>query len=299
MNEQILKKLATPMLLAAPIIWGTSFVVMKHSLDSFTPMYLLAFRFTASALVLALVFWKMWKQMDREYLVAGAVTGTFLFWAYAFQTYGLDLTTSGKNAFLTAVYCVLVPFMNWFVGKQKPDRYNVAAAFLCIIGIGMVSLSGGEGGTLALNMGDLLTLVGGVFFAAHIIAVTRFAQGRDVFLVTTLQFAFFAAWAWVGALVLREPLPTNLSMGTLGGLVYLIIFSSCGALLFQNIGQKYTAPATAAVLLSLEAPFGVLSSVLMGEENLNAIMVLGFVLIFIAVLCSETKFSFLQKKSKV
>ena len=74
----------------------------------------------------------------------------------------------------------------------------------------------------------------------------------------------------------------------------LCIFASCGALLFQNIGQKYTAPATAAVLLSLEAPFGVLSSILVGEETLNAAMAVGFVLIFLAVLCSETKFAFLR-----
>ena len=86
------------------------------------------------------------------------------------------------------------------------------------------------------------------------------------------------------------------SGGALFGMFYLVIFSSCGALLFQNIGQKYTAPATAAVLLSLEAPFGVLCSILVGEEALNALMVLGFVLIFFAVICSETKFAFLRKK---
>lgn len=101
------------MLILAPIIWGSSFVVMKHSLDSFTPFYLLAFRFTAAAIVLGLVFWKSWKVMDRQYFKAGAIIGTFLFLAYAFQTFGLDRTTSGKNAFLTAVYCVIVPFLYW------------------------------------------------------------------------------------------------------------------------------------------------------------------------------------------
>jgi len=294
----LLKKLAKPMLLAAPIIWGSSFVVMKHSLDSFTPMYLLAFRFTAAALLMALVFWKMWKQMDREYLLAGAVTGTCLFLAYAFQTFGLDGTTSGKNAFLTAVYCVIVPFLNWAIVKQKPDKFNILAAVICVVGIGMVSLTTGESGSLSINMGDLLTLVGGFFFAAHIVAVNKFAEGRDIFLVTTLQFAFFALWSWIGAFVFREPFPTGLTSGTVWGMVYLIVFSSCGALLFQNIGQKYTAPATAAVLLSLEAPFGVLTSVLVGEENLNGLMVLGFVLIFVAVVCSETKFSFFKKSGK-
>lgn len=298
MNGNLLKKLAKPMLLAAPIIWGTSFVVMKHSLDSFTPMYLLAFRFTASALVLALVFWKMWRNMDMEYLKGGMVTGTCLFLAYAFQTYGLDLTTSGKNAFLTAVYCVIVPFLYWVIARKRPDRYNVSAAVICVVGIGLVSLTGGDGGNLTMNMGDVLTLAGGFFFAAHIVAVNKYAEGRDIFLITTLQFAFFALWSWVGAVVFREPFPTEVSGGTVWGMVYLVIFSSCGALLFQNIGQKYTPPATAAVLLSLEAPFGVLASIAVGEEDLNALMVLGFVLIFVAVLCSETKFSFLRKGSR-
>lgn len=299
MNENLLKKLAKPMLIVTPIIWGSSFVVMKHSLDSFTPFYLLAFRFTAAALVLAVVFWKMWKGMDKGYLLAGAVTGTCLFLAYAFQTFGLDYTTSGKNAFLTAIYCVLVPFLNWMVVKQKPDKWNILAAVVCVIGIGLVSLTTGEEGSLTINIGDALTLVGGVFFAAHIVAVNKFAEGRDIFLVTTLQFAFFALWSWVGALAFQEPFPTGLTPATIGGMAYLVIFSSCGALLFQNIGQKYTAPATAAVLLSLEAPFGVITSILVGEETLNALMVLGFVLIFIAVICSETKFSFLWKKTKV
>ena len=298
MNETILQKLAKPMLLAAPIIWGTSFVVMKHSLDSFTPLYLLAFRFTAAALVLGLVFWKSWRHLDRGYLMGGLATGTLLFWAYAFQTFGLEGTTSGKNAFLTAVYCVIVPFLNWAVSRKRPDGWNVLAAVACVAGIGLVSLSG-EGGNLTMGLGDALTLVCGFFFAAHIVVVNRYAQGRDIFLLTTLQFAFFALWSWVGAVLFREPFPTDLSGGALFGLAYLVIFASCGGLLFQNIGQKYTAPATAAVLLSLEAPFGVLSSILVGEEELNPAMVVGFGLIFLAVICSETKFAFLRPKKGV
>ena len=175
MNETILQKLAKPMLLAAPIIWGTSFVVMKHSLDSFTPLYLLAFRFTAAALVLGLVFWKSWRHLDRGYLMGGLATGTLLFLAYAFQTFGLDRTTSGKNAFLTAVYCVIVPFLYWLIARRRPDKWNILAAFICIAGIGMVALTTKGSGGLAVNLGDMLTLAGGFFFAAHIVAVNKFA----------------------------------------------------------------------------------------------------------------------------
>ena len=68
MNESVLKKLAKPMLILAPIIWGSSFVVMKHSLDSFTPFYLLAFRFTAAAIVLGLVLGSMFEGEFRRAL---------------------------------------------------------------------------------------------------------------------------------------------------------------------------------------------------------------------------------------
>lgn len=295
-NESRLQKWAKPMLVLAPIIWGSSFVVMKHSLDSFTPFFLLAIRFTAAAVLLGLLCWRSWRVMDREYLKSGLIIGTFLFLAYSFQTFGLDRTTSGKNAFLTAVYCVIVPFLYWAIAHKRPDRFNLVAAFLCVAGIGLVSLTTGEAGGLTINLGDGLTLVGGFFFAAHLVAVNKYAEGRDVFLITVLQFAVFALWAWVGVLLFREPLPTNLNESAIFAMVYLVVMSSCGALLFQNIGQKYTPPATAAVLLSLEAPFGVLGSILVGEEQLNAAMVLGFVLIFVAVICSETKFAFLRKK---
>ena len=138
----------------------------------------------------------------------------------------------------------------------------------------------------------MLTLIGGFFFACHIVAVAKYSEGRDIFILTTLQFASFAVFSWIGVLVTRTPVsPEVFDSNMILGLAYLVIFSSCGALLFQNIGQKYTAPATAAVLLSLEAPFGVLFSIL-----LTALMFLGFALIFLAGICSETKFSFLRKK---
>jgi len=297
MNESLLKKLAKPLLVAAPVIWGTSFVVMKSALDSFTPFFLLAVRMTAAAVLLGLIFWKSWRAMDREYLKAGFVTGTVLFLAYAVQTFGLARTTPGKNAFFTAVYCVIVPFLYWLIARKRPDGWNMLAAALCIVGIGMVSLSSpAESGALGLNRGDVLTLIGGFFFAAHIVAVNRYAGDRDIFLITVLQFVFFAAWSWVGVLVFREPVPTGLTAGDVAWIGYLVVFSSCGGQLFQNIGQKYVPPATAAVILSLEAPFGVLSSIAVGAETLNAVMVLGFALIFVAVVCSETKFSFLRKK---
>ena len=294
-ENNVLAKLATPLIILATVIWGSSFVVMKNSVDVLPTFWLLAIRFTCAALVLGLVFIKRWKVVDRQYLIGGTVMGLCLFLAYAFQTFGLERTTPGKNAFLTAVYCVIVPFLYWAIAHRRPDRYNVLAAVLCIAGIGLVSVTGSDAS--AFNSGDVLTLIGGFFFAAHIVAVSKWSEGRDIFMLTVLQFAPFALFSWIGVLVTRAPLPVEaFDGGLVFSLAYLVIFASCGSLLFQNIGQKYTAPATAAVLLSLEAPFGVVFSILFAGERPTPLMLVGFVLIFIAVVCSETKFSFLRKK---
>ena len=294
-ETSVLARFASPLIVLATIIWGSSFVVMKSSVDVLPTFWLLAIRFTFSALVLAVVFIKRWKVLDRQYLIGGTVMGFCLFVAYAFQTFGLEQTTSGKNAFFTAVYCVIVPFLYWVIAKRRPDKFNILAAFLCIAGIALVSVTGSN--ATAFNMGDVLTLIGGFFFAAHIVAVAKYSEGRDIFILTTLQFASFALFSWIGVLITRPALtPGVFDQSLIFSLAYLVIFASCGALLFQNIGQKYTAPSTAAVLLSLEAPFGVFFSILFANERPTPLMFVGVALIFLAVVCSETKFSFLRKK---
>ena len=150
-----MKLLAKPMLFAAALIWGTSFFIMKNALDALPVYFLLAIRFTAGAVLLALFFWKKWKNFTPDYLWRGAIIGGCLFLAYTIQTFGLSMTTPSKNAFLTAVYCVIVPFLTWAVVKKKPDRWNILAAVLCVSGVGLVSLTE----ELTINPGDLLTLV--------------------------------------------------------------------------------------------------------------------------------------------
>lgn len=293
MNETLLKKLAKPLIVIATLIWGSTFFILKDTLASVDLQFLLAFRFTVAAVILAVVFRKRWKGMDRSCWWRGAIMGLFLYAAYTVQNYGLMNTTPGKNAFFTAVYCVIVPFLYWVVDRLRPDKFNVLAAVLCIAGIGFVSWDGG----FSLGYGDCLTLISGLLYACHIVATSKFSQGRDVFLLTVIQFATTAACCWVGTLVTGGFPVDGLPARAWWVLVYLAIAATTLALLFQNIGQKYTSPSSAAVLLALEAPFGVAFSVIFTEESPTAFMYFGFFLIFLAVLCSETKFSFLKKKS--
>ncbi len=294
MNESLLKKLAKPMILVATLIWGSSFFILKDTLDHVDAMFLLAFRFSFAAALLALIFWRRWRGIDRSYWWRGGIMGLFLFSGYAVQTYGLIGTTPGKNAFFTAVYCVMVPFLYWAVDRTRPDRYNVLAAALCIAGIGLTSLDGGA----ALTWGDALTLCSGFLYACHIVAVATFSKGRDILILTVIQFGTAAAASWVGTLFTRGFPADGLPAEAWGALFYVAIAATSIALLFQNIGQKYTEPSSAALLLSLEAPFGVLFSVVFTDESPTASMYLGFALIFFAVISSETKLSFLRRGTK-
>ena len=294
MNETLLKKLAKPMIVCATLIWGSTFFILKDTLDDVDLMFLLAFRFTAAAAVLALVFWNRWKDLDPRYVWQGAVLGALLFAAYAVQNYGLMDTTPGKNAFFTAVYCVIVPFLYWAVDRRPPSRWNVLAAMLCVAGIGFVSWDGG----LALGRGDLLTLLSGFLYACHIVAVAKFSKGRDVFLLTVLQFAVTGLCCWAGTLFTRGVPLDGLPARAWWVLLYLAFAATSVALLFQNVGQKYTDPSSAALLLSLEAPFGVAFSVLFGAERPTGLMYFGFFLIFAAVVCSETQFQFLRRDAR-
>ena len=294
MSPKTMRLLAKPMLLASALIWGTSFFIMKNTLDAVPVFFLLAIRFTAGAVLLALVCWKRWRDFTPDYLWRGAAVGGFLFLAYSVQTFGLALTTPSKNAFLTAVYCVIVPFLTWAVVKVRPDRYNIAAALLCVAGVGLVSLTE----ELTVNAGDLLTLMCAVFYASHIVAVAKVSPGKDVTLLTVFQFAFAAVYAWVcGACTETFPAAALRDPAVILPLLYLCVMATTVALLFQNIGMVWSDPASGSVILSLESVFGVLFSVIFYGDPVTGRLLAGFALIFVAVVCSETKFAFLRGKS--
>lgn len=276
-------------LFSAALIWGSSFFVMKDAVSGVPVFLLLAFRFTVGCGLLSVIFWQKWKKCSRRLLLHGLVVGVLLFAAYTAQTYGLKETTPGKNAFLTAVYCVLVPFVNWLLLRRRPSRWNWIAAVMCLGGIGLVSLDG----SLAMNRGDALTLLGGVFYALHLVAVSRYGEEDDAVLLTTVQFGASALCCWLGH-GLFETMPVFPENAWVE-LIYLAVFATTIALLLQNVGQSVTPAAQASILLSLESVFGVLFSVICYGETVTPRLVLGFLLIFLAVVASETQFSFIKR----
>ncbi len=272
-------------LLLAGLIWGSGFAVMKNTLDSIPVSFLLAVRFSIAAVVLCLFLIPRLKHVRLRDVWSGALAGVCLFAAYFTQTHGLHYTTAGKNAFLTTVYVILVPFLWWWIRKERPTKYNAISAVLCLIGVGVLSLTN----DFSINKGDALTLLCGVFYAVHIIVISVTAgAGRDLMVFVMFQFAFAALCGWlVGAAT--ETFPTDISFESAASLLYLGLACTLLALLFQNIGLKYAPASHASLLMSTEAPFGCLFGVLLLGEPFTYRIAIGCVLILGAIVLSELK----------
>lgn len=295
------QRLGNIMLLITAILWGSSLTVVKQASEVVPANMILAIRFTIASLLLAAIFWKKVKGATKGDLRNGMIIGVFLFMAYSIQTIGVGYTDPGRSAFLSASYCVIVPFIAWIVMSKRPDKFNMIAAVFCIIGIYFVSMAGGsEGNVFAQGreaiLGDMLALASGVLFAAHIVAVKKFSEGRDPILMTIIQFVM-AAILSTGVTLLFEDhtgVVANMGTRTVMELLWLAVMCTAVALVFQNIGQSYTDESSAALILATESIFGILIPVALGMESLTINTLIGFVMIFIAILISETKLSFLK-----
>ena len=295
LEDKKIMRLSEAGLLGTALIWGFAFVIVKNSVDSVPPVYMLAFRFTIAALGLMIIFARRLKNISRRDLRCGAFLGIFLFLSYFFQTVGIQYTTAGKNAFLTTVYVVIVPFLHWLINRKKPDKYCVCAAFLAVVGIGLLSLNG----DLSMNVGDVLTLICGLGYALHMIFIDRYARTQDPVILTVVQIAVAALLSWLLAPAMDGGFPMGaLAPDMITGMLYLGLGSTMLAFLLQNVCQKYTNPSTTSLLLSMESVFGALFSILFLGEWMSGRMVVGCVLIFIAITMAETKFDFIKKRGK-
>lgn len=280
------------LLLLAAAIWGLGTVVVKDTVAVLPPAWLVGIRFFSAGVIFAVVFAARFKRLAEEgrladHLRAGVTLGLLVIMAYLLNTGGLTGTTAAKSSFLTGTYCVLVPFIAWAVMRVRPTLFSVAAAVMCLIGIGLVSSP--AGGASSLSWGDGVTLCSAVVLGFQVVATSKLAPGRDMTALTALQFLFGGAFALaVGALC--EPAPSLeviTSPEVAGNLVYLIVFATCAALYLQNLGLARVAPSLGALLLSFESVFGVMFSVWLLSETLTVFMIVGFVLIFLAVVVSE------------
>lgn len=275
-------------------IWGSGFIGVSISLSGgLTPLQILTIRFFIGAVLIGVIFFKEIKNnITKEAIISGSIIGLFLFIAFAFQTFGMAYTTASKNAFLTAINVVIVPFIGFILYKRPLDKYGIISSIIAILGIGILSLEA----DFSINLGDFLTIICAFGFAFHIFFTGEFVKKHNPVVLTVVQFSVATVLSLVVQILFNE-VRINAEMSSIIGVLYLGIFSTTIAFLLQTICQKDVSETKSAIILALESVFGTILSVIILHEVLTVRMVIGCLIIFSAIIISETKLSFLKRNN--
>lgn len=291
----MIKKLrGSIMLLITALIWGTAFVAQSEGMNYVQPFTYNAVRTLLGGVVLIpiiIAFKKLTPKDDspsestnskKDTVTGGICCGILLFAASSFQQSGIKYTTAGKAGFITALYIVIVPLLGIFFGRKTALKTWLCAG-IAVIGFYLLCINGG----FSVSKGDLLVLVCAVFFAMHIMVIDHFnAKKADGMVMSCIQF-FTAGLLMIPCMFMFESPDISSIISARNSILYAGIMSSGIAYTLQIIGQRYTAPTVATLLMSLESVFAALSGWLILSEKLSTKEFIGCVVVFAAVILAQ------------
>ena len=238
---------------------------------------------------MTIIFFKQIKEsLSWGTVKVGAILGVCLFLGFFLQTLGLNYTTPSKNAFITSVNVVIVPFIGLLLYKRKIDKFGMASSFMAIIGIAVLSLSA----DFTVNLGDVLTLLCAFGFAFQIFFTSEFVHNHNPIALTAVQFTVAFILSLIAQIFMGE-LKLNADVSGYMGILYLSVFSTTICFLLQTICSKMVDGTRVAIILSTEAVFGTILSIIILGEPVTVRMIIGSLIIFASVITAETKLSFL------
>lgn len=290
MSKQLKADLA---LLGVTIIWGSSFILTKNSLDHLETFNFLVVRFIIAAVLSSIIFYKNMLHLQKDTLIYGIRIGIILFSGYALQTMGLNYTTASKSAFITGFSVVIVPLLSSLLLKQKPNKAAVIGAVLALTGLAFLTLET----SFSLNIGDLLTMMAAFLFALHIITVGKYTVKVDSVALGIIQVAVVGCLSLIFTCIRETPiLPKGSDVWF--SILFLAVACTSVAFLVQNIMQKFTSPTHTALIYSGEPVFAAIFAYFVAGERLTIGGIFGAAMILSGMLIAEMdwKALFVRKK---
>ncbi|SMC76835.1 DMT family transporter [Papillibacter cinnamivorans] len=288
------KTRGTFLLFLAALVWGMAFVAQSSAADRIG-----AFTFNAARSFLAAVFLLIVigvrnfisipseksekKEIPGSSLIGGILCGILLFLAVNLQQFGItaypeNTAASGRAGFLTATYVVMVALFVWITGKKLRPAVLIATAG-CVVGVYLLCLSDGFSG---FYLGDALVLAGAAGFAGYILIIDYFSK-LDSLKISCIQFFVCGTLSLIAMFILEKP-NAHMLLAAWLPILYTGILSSGVGYTLQIIGQKYTEPAVASIVMSLESVFAALAGWVILNEHLSGNELIGCGLVFISVI---------------
>ncbi len=283
--------LGNTLLLVTALIWGTAFVFQRSGMELIEPATFNAARMALSAVAVAIPAFMPRMRAARTTdlteqkrcrlytVVGGIVCGCFLSGGSVFQQMGLVYTAAGKAGFITALYMLLVPVMGFIVFRRRTTRLVCGAVLLGVIGMYLLCADSG----LRLSRGDALVGVSAVFFSCHILSCDFFARRGDALKIAAIQFASTTLISVAVAAFGEKPTVQKL-VSALVPILYCGLVSGGIGYTLQLVAQRYTEPAVASLLMSMESVFALIAGALLLGERMSLRELTGCGIMFLAII---------------
>jgi drug/metabolite transporter (DMT)-like permease len=260
------------------VLWGGSFVFNKIGFREIPPVTFLFLRFSLATLLMGLLSIRRLSGLNRKIIRKGALIGLALGAANLTFVFGVAGTSVSRAGFLNNLFVLLIPLLCFLIWRERISRAIFAGVLLALAGL----LSLARGGTAGFNSGDLLSTVCALFIALHIIAVHKLLKDEDVYLLTLVQFAVVA---FAGAILSVLFAPPFRPFGAIsaGALIYCAVFPTVICFTLQNTWQRYTTPAQAGLIYTLDPLWSMFGGFLLLGERLAVAEWVGCALIFSGV----------------
>jgi len=295
-DPRSLRLRADAALVAATIVWGSSFVVVKNVVQASPPVGFVFWRFLLAAALIAPL--AALRRRTPGLVRDGAVLGLLLAAGMILQVLGQTETTASKAAFLTGLSVVLTPFAAYVRARKLPSLENGIGITLASVGFLLLTFPRGGG---ALNRGDFLVTACGVVFAFYIVEIGERTASHDSLRLTFVQMATVALSAGVLRLLLKSPILSGWPEvaaearavawhGTfLWSVLYLGSIGAVGTFLAQTWAQRHMSATHAAILFALEPVAAALLAAWLLGERLGSRGFAGGALVLAGIVASELK----------
>ena len=289
MNDK--KMLGNLLLLLTAMIWGTAFVFQRVGMDSIEPITFNAARMALAAVMVGALAFGLRQRKDKDIFpdgtaglsapaaAGGICCGLFLTAGSVFQQMGVVYTTAGKAGFITAMYMLLVPILNFLLFKKK-NSWLVWLAVLFGVG-GMYLLCVKE--DFSLTRGDMLVCICALMFSGHILCCDYFVKRANPIELAAIQFTTAAVVSAGIAFCIETPHWAGILSAAVPILYCGVVSGGIGYTL-QIVAQKFTDPTIASLLMSLESVFAVIAGAVLLGEQMSSRELLGCVVLFAATI---------------
>jgi drug/metabolite transporter (DMT)-like permease len=266
-------------LVAIAAVWGLTFVMVQDAVARLPVLAFLGYRFTAAALIVALLFGGELRRLSRDGWRAGLAMGAFLTGGYLSQTYALRHTTASNTGFITGLFVVLTPVLGALFLRDHIGRLAWAAAALAAAGLFLLS------GTNGVHGGDALALLCAACFAAHILVTGHGVRNHSLGALLAVQLGTCGLVCLIaGAAAGQLEAPRGSEVWS--ALLVTALIASALGFFVQSFAQQHANPARTALILTSEPAFAGLFGYLHGDR-LTAVNWFGAVLILVAIVAVE------------